>query len=114
MGGDCSQKLLLRRGMPSSPGRSRSSDQYSIAKIGCPRPRLSGFLFFPASRGSAVCAFFPLKTPCNPASVRSPLLSFGGVVPARPPKWLPPPPPLTTVAKPVARRWHLGPHRGWL
>ena len=40
MGGHCSQKLLLRRGSHSSPGRSRSSDQYeinnSIAKIGCP------------------------------------------------------------------------------
>jgi hypothetical protein len=38
MGGDCSRKLLLRRGLHSSPGRSRSSDQYeihnSIAKIG--------------------------------------------------------------------------------
>jgi hypothetical protein len=30
MGGDCSQKLLLRRGWHSSPGRSRSSDQYAI------------------------------------------------------------------------------------
>jgi hypothetical protein len=30
MGGDCSQKLLLRRGWHSSPGRSRSSDQYEI------------------------------------------------------------------------------------
>ena len=30
MGGDCSQKLLLRRGLHSSPGRSRSSDQYEI------------------------------------------------------------------------------------
>ena len=40
MGGHCSQKLLLRRGSHSSPGRSRSSDQYetnnSIAKIGSP------------------------------------------------------------------------------
>jgi hypothetical protein len=45
MGGDCSQKLLLRRGLHSSPGRSRSSDQYeinnSIAKIGRPAGPIS-------------------------------------------------------------------------
>jgi len=29
-GGHCSQKLLLRRGLHSSPGRSRSSDRYEI------------------------------------------------------------------------------------
>lgn len=55
MGGDCSQKLLLRRGIHSSPGRSRSSDQYeinnSIANIGCPRTRLSDVLFSPATGG---------------------------------------------------------------
>jgi hypothetical protein len=49
MGGDCSQKLLLRRGLHSPPERSRSSDQYelnnSIAKIGRPRTRLSGGSF---------------------------------------------------------------------
>ena len=52
MGGDCSQKLLLRRGIHSSPGRSRSSDQYeinnSIAQIRCPPTRLWRSLF-PAS-----------------------------------------------------------------
>ena len=44
------------RGRHSSPGRSRSSDQYeinnSIAKIGYSRPRLSGVLFFPANGGA--------------------------------------------------------------
>ena len=59
MGGDCSQKLLLRRGWHSSPGRSRSSDQYaihnSIAKMGSLRTRLSGVRFSPpaAARLSA-------------------------------------------------------------
>jgi len=33
MGGHCSQKLLLRRGRHSSPGRSRSSDQYAITTL---------------------------------------------------------------------------------
>lgn len=46
MGGDCSQKLLLRRGLHSSPGRSRSSDQYeihnSIVKIASLRTRFPG------------------------------------------------------------------------
>jgi hypothetical protein len=54
MGGDCSQKLCPGGECYSSPGRSRSSDQYeinnSIAKIGCPRTRLSGEFFFPCQR----------------------------------------------------------------
>jgi hypothetical protein len=57
MGGDCSQKLLLRRGRHSSPGRSRSSDQYEInfiAKIRCPRARFFGPLFLGQSAGADV------------------------------------------------------------
>ena len=54
MGGECSQKLLLRRGMHSSPGRSRSSDQYeinnSIAKIRCPRASPLRRSLFPCQR----------------------------------------------------------------
>ena len=54
MGGDCSQKLLLRRGWHSSPGRSRSSDQYaihnSIAMIGSLRGLVSQALAFPRQR----------------------------------------------------------------
>jgi hypothetical protein len=61
MGGDCSQKLCPGEECYSSPGRSRSSDQYeinnSIAKIGCPRTRLLGILFFlPWLRGAASLA----------------------------------------------------------
>ena len=67
MGGDCSQKLLLRRGWHSSPGRSRSSDQYeihnSIAKLGPLPTRFPGGLFFSAysRRGcqSSLGSLFP-------------------------------------------------------
>ena len=55
MGGDCSQKLLLRRGMHSSPGRSRSSDHYSISKIRCRGLSAQGVLFFPHQ--GRLCAF---------------------------------------------------------
>ena len=52
-------EALPRRGLHSSPGRSRSSDQYeinnSIAKIGSPRPRLSGVLFFPPPSAGRGC-----------------------------------------------------------
>ena len=117
MGGDCSQKLLLRRGWHSSPGRSRSSDQYaihnSIAKMGSLRTRLSGVRFSPpaAARLSAFPeisfpepVLFPtagrsvsslFETSSTAAGVRSPPPNIGGVVPAGPPKWLPSPPPLT-------------------
>ncbi len=58
MGGHCSQKLLPRRGLHSSPGRSRSSDQYeinnSIAKIGSPATSSLRRSLFPASGGAAV------------------------------------------------------------
>jgi hypothetical protein len=51
MGGHCSQKLLLRRGSHSSPGRSRSSDQYDqqlYRKDRMPRDLVSkAFSFFP-------------------------------------------------------------------
>ncbi len=51
MGGHCSQKLLLRRGSHSSPGRSRSSDQYDqqlYRKDRMPRDLVSkAFRFFP-------------------------------------------------------------------
>ena len=59
MGGDCSQKLLPRRGMHSSPGRSRPSDQYEInciAKIRCPKARLFSSPCPPPAAG-AVWAF---------------------------------------------------------
>jgi len=117
MGGDCSQKLLLRRGWHSSPGRSRSSDQYaihnSIAKMGSLRTRLSGVRFSPpaAARLSAFPeisfpepVLFPtagrsvsslFETSSTAAGVQSPPPNIGGVVPAGPPKWLPSPPPLT-------------------
>jgi hypothetical protein len=80
MGGDCSQKLLLRRGWHSSPGRSRSSDQYeihnSIAKIGSLRPRFPGGLFFLGLQRVRLSAFpgvfFPNQffpyCPSQPAS----------------------------------------------
>ena len=119
MGGDCSQKLLLRRGWHSSPGRSRSSDQYaihnSIAKMGSLRTRLSGVRFSPpaAARLSAFPeisfpepVLFPtagrsvsslFETSSTAAGVRSSPPNIGGVVPAGPPKWLPSPPPLTGV-----------------
>lgn len=119
MGGDCSQKLLLRRGWHSSPGRSRSSDQYaihnSIAKMGSLRTRLSGVRFSPpaAARLSAFPeisfpepVLFPtagrsvsslFETSSTAAGVQSPPPNIGGVVPAGPPKWLPFPPPLTTT-----------------
>jgi hypothetical protein len=65
-------EALPRRGLHSSPGRSRSSDQYeinnSIAKIGCPRPRLSGVLFSPppaAQRGPPAAPF------AGPATIAS-------------------------------------------
>ena len=107
MGGDCSQKLLLRRGSHSSPGRSRSSDHYSIAKIGCPRARRSGLLFSP-TRG--LCAFrrsvniVSFETSSARLVFSPPLLSRGGVVPAGPPKWLPPWPPLTRRFRSAAVR----------
>jgi hypothetical protein len=95
-------EALPRRGRPSPSGRSRSSDQYeinnSIAKIGCPRTRLSGVLFSPpaAVRLPPAAQCFPHQF--SPAGIRSPLLSIGGMVPAGPPKWLPPPPPPTASA----------------
>ena len=100
MGGDCSQKLLLRRGMHSSPGRSRSSDHYSIAKIGCPLARPLRVLFSPHQ--GRLCAFrrsvniVSFETSSARLVSSPPLLSSGGVVPAGPLKWLPPRPPLTT------------------
>ena len=122
MGGDCSQKLLLRRGWHSSPGRSRSSDQYaihnSIAKMGSLRTRLSGVRFSPpaAARLSAFPeisfpepVLFPtagrsvsslFETSSTAAGVQSPPPNIGGVVPAGPPKWLPFPPPLTINTSP--------------
>ena len=126
MGGDCSQKLLLRRGWHSSPGRSRSSDQYaihnSIAKMGSLRTRLSGVRFSPpaAARLSAFPeisfpepVLFPtagrsvsslFETSSTAAGVRSPPPNIGGVVPAGPPKWLPSPPPLTLCSSQPAGR----------
>ena len=57
MGGDCSQKLLLRRGWHSSPGRSKSSDQYeihnSIAKLGPLRTRFPVVSFSRSTAGAA-------------------------------------------------------------
>jgi len=96
MGGDCSQKLLLRRGSHSSPGRSRSSESLLYRIIGCPRARRSGLLFSP-TRG--LCAFrrsvniVSFETSSARLVFSPPLLSRGGVVPAGPPKWLPPWPP---------------------
>jgi hypothetical protein len=117
MGGDCSQKLLLRRGWHSSPGRSRSSDQYAIhnfiAKMVPADSSFSRRLFFSAYSGADVSlpwdlfsrtsSFFLLpvsqyllfETSSTAAGVRSPPPNIGGVVPAGPPKWRPPPPPLT-------------------
>jgi hypothetical protein len=99
MGGDCSQKLLLRRGMHSSPGRSRSSDHYSISKIGCRGLPAQGVLFSPHQ--GRLCAFrrsvniVSFETSSARLVPSPPLLSNGGVVPAGPPKWLSPRPPLT-------------------
>jgi len=106
-GGHCSQKLLLRRGSHSPPGRSRSSDQCEInnssAQIRRPQTLLSLGLFSrpPVARlqPSAIplaerSPSFPLQ-PVQSAGVQSPLRRIGGVVPVGPPKWLPPPPPLT-------------------
>ena len=98
-------EALPWRGWHSSPGRSRSSDQYeinnSIAKIGCPWASPLRRSLFPASGGAVVTFRRPVtivsfETSSGPAGVQSPLLTIGGVVPAGPPKWLPPPPPLTS------------------
>ena len=67
MGGDCSQKLLLRRGWHSSPGRSRSSDQYaihnSIAKMVPADSSFSRRLFFSAYSGADVSLPWDLSFP---------------------------------------------------
>src|ERR1017187_1607936 len=58
-------------------------------------------LFFPRHRRRG-CVFLrpvtivSLETSSGPLVFQSPLLSIGGVVPVGPPKWLPPPPPLTS------------------
>jgi hypothetical protein len=41
----------------------------------------------------------------SPAGIPSPLFSIGGMVPAGPPKWLPPPPPLTRKREPGGNEW---------
>ena len=79
MGGHCSQKLLLRRGSHSSPGRSRSSDQYeinnSIAKIGSPATSsLRRSLFFRQRRRGC--------DSCRPVTIVSLETSLGRLVPS--------------------------------
>lgn len=94
MGGDCSQKLLLRRGWHSSPGRSRSSDQYeihnSIAKIGFPRSRFPGVLFLGRFRKSS-CSAGGSALPSPGASLfpTARLLCRSRLSLAPPPRWRP-------------------------
>src|SRR5712691_114609 len=106
--------------MHSSPGRSRSLDHYSIAKIGCPRARRSRVLFSPHQ--GRLCAFrrsvniVSFETSSARLVSSPPLLSSGGAVPAGPPKWLPPRPPLTHGGRTGSEHGaipHLGP-RGQL
>ena len=72
-------------------------DQQLYRKDRMPADPLQGVLLFPpaAARRSPAANCFPHQF--SPAGIPSPLPIIGGVVPTGPPKWLPPPPPLTTI-----------------
>src|SRR5450755_4900760 len=99
MGGHCSQKLCPGgegtplRGAADLRINTRST---TLSQRSHARGPVSQAFSFPRQRR---CGWLPplsdSLTSSVPAGIRSPLLSIGGMVPAGPPKWLPPPPPLT-------------------